>query len=104
MIFLADGCLRFEDCEPSFRSCWECNPAHKHLKKVNTIHHCIACGRDWIFDKYLDEIADPAAWDSYFKGLGLKYGQSTTTIDRGYRIAVVTPFDASCIDPNKKKP
>jgi hypothetical protein len=70
------------------RSCWECNGAHDHLKKVNTLHWCFECARYWVFDRYFD-FADDAAFDEYFTGLGLKPGDSTTKIDAGYRIIVV---------------
>ena len=36
----------------SIRSCWNCNPAHEHLKKANYIIHCYECGR--FFYKGLD--------------------------------------------------
>lgn len=29
----------------SFRSCWECNPAHKFLKKAKGLFYCFVCGR-----------------------------------------------------------
>lgn len=29
----------------SMRSCWECNPAHEHLKTVGGLFTCFDCGR-----------------------------------------------------------
>ena len=31
--------------EPVMRSCWNCNPAHRHLKKVDYILWCFECGK-----------------------------------------------------------
>ncbi len=30
--------------EFAFRSCWECNPAHDHLKKADYVINCFDCG------------------------------------------------------------
>lgn len=37
--------------EFSMRSCWACNPAHKHLKEVGGLFTCFECGR-WYMNGY----------------------------------------------------
>lgn len=79
--------IELEKGEPAFRSCWSCNPAHEHLKQVNWLHVCLmGCGRYWIFDRFLDEFEDNDKIVEWLKSLGLKDGESTTKIDKGYRI------------------
>ena len=34
---------RVKKDEPALRSCWNCNSAHKHLKKANYLIYCIWC-------------------------------------------------------------
>jgi hypothetical protein len=29
----------------AMRSCWDCNPAHEHLKEVDYVITCFDCGR-----------------------------------------------------------
>ena len=77
-----------EKGEPALRSCWECNGAHEHLKKVNSLHYCWECCRYWVFDRFLDTFTTDDDFDNYFKSIGLKSGDSTTKIDAGYRIYV----------------
>jgi hypothetical protein len=86
MIWHGHGDLEIEIGEPALRSCWECNPAHEHLKRVNWLHCCFSCGRLWIFDKFLNGFETDAALDAFLRGRGLEPGQSTITIDAGYRI------------------
>lgn len=31
-----------------WRSCWNCNLAHKHLKKADYVINCLECGR-WYY-------------------------------------------------------
>lgn len=31
-----------------YRSCWNCNPSHEHLRDVDYVICCFACGR-WFF-------------------------------------------------------
>jgi hypothetical protein len=38
--------------EFSMRTCWECNPAHKHLKKCGGLFVCFDCGRWWMNGEY----------------------------------------------------
>ena len=38
----------------SMRSCWECNPAHKYLKKVRGLFVCFSCGRWWMNGDFLN--------------------------------------------------
>lgn len=44
---------RCKDGEPIMRSCWNCNPAHKHLKKADYIIWCFECGRVYFEGKPL---------------------------------------------------
>lgn len=39
--------------EPVMRSCWKCNPAHKHLKKADYIIWCFECGNFYFKGKPL---------------------------------------------------
>jgi len=89
MIWKSNGVIKTENGEPATRSCWQCNSAHEHLKTVNFLHVCFACGRYWIFDRYMDEFKNDEEFDNFFKSLGLKPGESTTKIDKGYRIIVM---------------
>lgn len=45
--YLADA---KENGEPgyAYRSCWECNPAHEHLKEAEMPILCNSCG-NWFF-------------------------------------------------------
>lgn len=90
MLFLGKGNLQAEDNEPVLRSCWICNPAHEHLKKVNLLHCCNSCYRMWVFDKFTDEFKNDADIEKFFTELGLSVGDSTSKIDAGYRIHTVT--------------
>ena len=38
--------------EFSMRSCWECNPAHEHLKNVGGLFTCFECGRWYMNGDY----------------------------------------------------
>jgi len=87
---LVDGKPIVEKGEPYMRSCWRCNDCHQHLKKVNMLHWCFSCGKYWIFDKFLTEIGSDEKLAEFLKGMGLKEGQSTSTIDKGYRIWKIT--------------
>jgi len=89
MIYLGKGAVKTEKGEPAFRSCWECNLAHEDLKKVNTLHMCFACGRYWVFDRFLDGFDSDERFDAFFEDKGLKPGDSTTKIDAGYRVASI---------------
>lgn len=75
-----------EKGEPDLRSCWKCNNAHEGLKKVNRLHLCFQCGRYWVFDRFLDNFKTKKELDDFFKSNGMKKGDSTTKIDKGYRI------------------
>ena len=39
--------------EPIMRSCWNCNPAHKYLKKADYIIWCFECGKLYFKGKLL---------------------------------------------------
>jgi len=96
MILYSTGMIQFEEGEPVMRSCWECNPAHEHLKKVNMLHWCFECERYWVFDRFCDTFAGDETMDKYFKGLGLNPGESTSKVDKGYRVTVIqsgTPIE-----------
>jgi hypothetical protein len=90
VLFLGGGQVKPEENEPMLRSCWECNKAHEHLKKVNTLHWCLECGRYWVFDRFLDSLENDEATDAFFSGWGVAVGASTTTVDAGYRLNVIT--------------
>lgn len=38
------------------RSCWNCNPAHNHLKKFECLIFCIWCGHVYYKGKCVDKI------------------------------------------------
>lgn len=38
----------------AMRTCWECNPAHEHLKTVRGLFTCISCGRWYMNGGYFD--------------------------------------------------
>ena len=90
MIWKEGGIVTSEEGEPARRSCWECNSAHEHLKKVNMLHTCWECGRYWIFDRYLESFQTDGEFDNFFKSLGMKSGDSTQKIDAGYRINAIS--------------
>ena len=90
MIWHGNGKVEVEEGEPAMRSCWECNSAHERLKTVNFLHVCFDCGRYWVFDRFLNSFDSDEMFDAFFQGLGMGPGQSTTTIDKGYRISVIT--------------
>jgi len=95
MIYLGRGKFKLESGEPAMRSCWECNPAHEHLKTVNCLHICFECWKYWVFDRFLDSFKSDKEFDEYFENLGLKHNDSTTKIDKGYRV--------TCIEIKTKK-
>lgn len=91
MKIFADGRVETEKGEPAFRSCWECNGAHEHLKKVNTLHVCLAgCGRYWLFDRFMDSFKSDKEILEWLESKGIKPGESTTKVDVGYRITKIT--------------
>lgn len=96
MIWKGQGIIKFEEGEPAFRSCWECNSAHEHLKKVNSLHNCFSCNRFWVFDRFLDEFETDEEFDAFFESKGMKPGDSTMTIDAGYRITVMEIEVVNC--------
>lgn len=55
MKFDKNGYIYPEPGEPRFRSCWECNPSHERLKKVDSLHCCFNCGKYWIGDRFLSD-------------------------------------------------
>ena len=77
MIWKGNGVIKLEKDEPALRSCWECNPAHEHLKKTDWLHLCFICGRYWILGKYMDEFDDDVEIDDFFKSLNMAIGDST---------------------------
>lgn len=86
MIWLGNGNIKMEEGEPSLRSCWKCNPAHEHLKTVNMLHTCFECGRYWVYDRFVDSFVTDEKFDNFFRYNGLKEGESTSKIDKGYRL------------------
>jgi len=53
--------------EPVFRSCWECNSGHEHLKDAEFLHLCFACGKYWIHGKYLSDFKTEDEMDKFLK-------------------------------------
>lgn len=49
---------RCKNGEPAFRSCWNCNEAHKHLKKADYLIYCIWCGKMYLRGKKITEIIE----------------------------------------------
>ena len=73
-----DGDVELEHGEPAMRSCWECNPAHKHLQNTDYLHWCFDCGRYWIFGEYMDVIAaTEESFLKFFLDKGVLFGEST---------------------------
>lgn len=89
MLWKGQGFIEMEKGEPVLRSCWECNPAHEYLKKVNWLHYCLGCGRYWVFENFLDFFQSDEEFDGFFKERGMAPGDSTTQIDAGYRVMVL---------------
>jgi hypothetical protein len=89
-----------EEHEPHHRSCWECNSAHEHLKRVNTLHECLFCGRQWVFDLYLDEVGSPEKmFEICSQRFGLQAGDSTSTVGPGVeQVCVVMEFEEPVTD------
>ena len=56
-----------DDGEPAFRSCWECNPAHEHLRDTDFLHLCFSCGRYWIHGRFLDSFDNEDEMDAFLK-------------------------------------
>ena len=90
MIWKGKGMIKMEKGEPFLRSCWACNSAHEHLKKVNTLHQCFECGNMWVFNHFLKDFKTIESYDNYFKSKGMKVGDSTKKIDAGYRVMHLT--------------
>jgi hypothetical protein len=42
--------------EPVMRSCWNCNSAHKHLKKADYIIFCFECGSFYFKGKKITKL------------------------------------------------
>lgn len=49
--------FRKEEGEPALRSCWECNPAHEHLKDetCESLFVCFSCGRYYVFGRFTED-------------------------------------------------
>jgi len=98
MKYRENGMIQPEHNEPAMRTCWECNAAHDHLKKVNTLHICSGCGRYWVFDKFLSDFYKGVVSEEegnkklveWFRAKGIEPGESTTKIDGGYRVMTAT--------------
>ena len=56
-----------EEGEPALRSCWECNPSHEHLKKVDSLFCCFVCGRLWTHGRFLDSFKTTEELDSFLE-------------------------------------
>lgn len=44
----ADAWMAANANQFALRSCWNCNPSHKHLKCVGYVINCFECGH-WFF-------------------------------------------------------
>lgn len=77
MIWVKGDLVRYEPGEPSLRSCWECNSAHERLKKVNTVHLCLWCGRYWIGDTFLNTLDTVEKFVAGMSRMGFEVGKST---------------------------
>lgn len=42
--------------EPALRSCWECNSAHKRLKKADYLIYCMWCGKLYLKGKEVEVV------------------------------------------------
>lgn len=73
MKYVAFDSYTMDEGEPAFRSCWECNSAHEHLKDVDCLHICFLCNRYWIHGHFLDEFDTTEKLDEFLK-LHLKKG------------------------------
>lgn len=83
MIFLKNGYYIFEfGIEPCLRSCWECNPAHKHLRESPYLHLCYRCGKVWCLSWDFDTEATHEEFNQHFEFRGVQYGESTLTSTR----------------------
>lgn len=49
---------RKKDGEPVMRSCWECNPAHEHLKERDYLIWCFLCGKLYFKGEELKELEE----------------------------------------------
>ena len=58
----------------SMRSCWECNPAHNHLKTVGGLFICLDCNRWYMNGGYFDN-EDHCNADHLDKAEELKEGE-----------------------------
>ena len=64
---IKEGKIEWSKDEPYFRSCWECNTAHEHLKKDKLLFNCFECGRFYFFGKYLDTFETQVKADTFIK-------------------------------------
>ncbi len=81
MIWNGEGIIEMEEGEPGLRSCPKCNSAHKHLLNVNWLHSCLWCDSWWVLGRYLEDFTTDEEFDTFFQSLGMKLGDSTTTIN-----------------------
>ncbi len=77
MIFNGGGNIKLEEGEPVWRSCWECNSSHGHLKNRDRVHECTRCGKWWVAGIDFNKIESDEAFDAAFTSLGMKPGDST---------------------------
>jgi hypothetical protein len=94
VIVIPEG-IQLEEGEPNMRSCWECNGGHEHLKKLNMLTICFLCNRLYVLGEFIpdfdgDDKAGGVWVSAFLKRHGLEVGQSTKSIDLGYRISVIT--------------
>lgn len=94
MIFHGNA-ITMEEHEPAFRSCWQCNGCHEHLKRDWYVKYCCNCGHYYLGDKILGDFydghpdtpeGDNAArqeMTDWLRGLGVKDGESTSKLGTG---------------------
>jgi hypothetical protein len=67
MKYVSFDTYRMDEDEPIIRSCWVCNGAHEHLKKHTGFHICYACGRGFIFGRFLDSFGSAEELDAWLR-------------------------------------
>jgi len=66
------GKIEFEEGEPVFRSCWNCNGSHKHLKNTNYLILCFSCGKYYLKGRWLGEFKTDKGLKDYIKKISEK--------------------------------
>lgn len=81
----------------AMRSCWECNPAHEHLKNATGRFVCFECGRYYENGAFLTSKASPER-ESREAAIERMHGEN---VDAAKAIAdAVRSLKATCIETN----